>query len=344
MSFARKFVDELKDEDTSLMSDGVGASEFTGWVDTGCLAFNAAMSGSLYGGIPNNKVVMFGGDPATGKTYFMLSVLANFQVQNPEGIALYYDTETAVTKQMMESRGIDTTRVIRADVQTIQSFRTKVIRFLDKYEKEDEKTRPPAMLFLDSLGALSSEKEMTDTQEGKDTRDMTKAGLIKGLFRVLRIRLARSRVPMLVTNHVYTNVGGYGPPKIPSGGSGPIYNSDTIVTLAKAKDTEGEGDNKEVVGTILTVGMFKSRLSKENTVVKLRLSYETGLDRYYGLRAIAEKHGIFKKVSTRYELPDGRKLFGKQIDNGGEDVYTPEVLAQIEKACAKEFKYGVAGE
>ena len=195
-------------------------------------------------------------------------------------------------------------------------------------------------MVLDSLGQLSTTKEVEDTHEGKETRDMTKAQLIKATFRVLNLKLAKVNVPMVITNHVYDVIGSYVPMKEMGGGSGLKYTASQIVFLSKKKDRDG----KDVVGNIIRCRMIKSRFTKENKDVEVKLHYERGLDRYYGLVELAEKYGIFKKVSTRIELPDGKKVFGKTINDNPEEYFTDEILKQLDEAAAKEFMYGQDGD
>ena len=278
------------------------------------------------------------GESATGKTFFVLGVLKQFLTDNPEGGVIYFDTEAAVTKQMMEERGIDTKRVIISEPCSIEEFRTNATRILTTYI-ERGKDAPPMMMVLDSLGMLSSAKELADTEAGTDKRDMTKAQLLRGTFRVLSLKLAKANVPLLVTNHVYDVIGAYVPTKEISGGSGLKYAASSIVMLGKKKDKEGT----DVIGNIIKATMHKSRFTKEQKKIEVKLSYDTGLDRYYGLLDLAEKYDIIKKVSTRYELPDGRKVFGKAINNNPTEYYTPEIMEQLEVAAAKEFKYGQVG-
>ena len=201
-----------------MADDGSGSAEFGGFIDTGSFALNAVLSGSLYGGVPDNKISAFAGESATGKTFFVLGIVKSFLEKNPTGGVVYYDTEAAITKQMMQDRGIDTSRVIIAEPDTIQKFKTHALKLIDSYDRQDEKTRPPMMFVLDSLGMLSTSKEMDDSLEGKDTRDMTKSQIIKAAFRVLTLKLARVKIPLLVTNHVYELVGSYVPTKEISGG------------------------------------------------------------------------------------------------------------------------------
>ena len=334
--FFRNLVEDIKDKDTVIAADGTGSAEFTGTIDTGSFILNAAVSGSIFGGVPNNKVTAFAGESATGKTFFVLGVVQHFLSSNPDAGVVYYDTEAAVTKEMMEKRGIDTNRVILAEPDTIQSFRHHALKVIDAYDKQPKDRRPPMMFVLDSLGLLSTTKEMEDSSDGKETRDMTKAQLIKATFRVLTLKLAKVQIPMLVTNHVYDAVGSLFPTKEIGGGSGLKYAASTIVMLGKKKDKDGT----DVVGNIIKAKTYKSRLTKENKQVEVRLSFTKGLDRYYGLLDLAEKYGIVKKVSTRIEMPDGTKTFAKTIYNEPEKYFTEEVLEMIDKAARLEFMYG----
>ena len=332
MSFLNNVIAGI--DNTNIIATGENSSEFSGSIDTGSYILNAAMSGSLYGGVPNNKITAFAGESATGKTFFVLGVLKKFLDDNPDGGVIYFDTEAAVTKDMMETRGIDVNRVVISEPQSIEEFRTNAVRMLTSYL--DSKDQPPMMMVLDSLGMLSSAKELEDVESGKQTRDMTKSQLLRGTFRVLSLKLAKANVPLLVTNHVYDVIGSYIPTKEISGGSGLKYAASSIAMLTKKKDKDGT----DVIGNIIKVTMHKSRFTKENKKVEVKLSYDKGLDRYYGLLDLAEKYDIIKKVSTRYEMPDGSKVFGKAINENPEKYFTDEIMAQLEMAANAEFLYG----
>ena len=336
MSFLTDMVKGI--DNTSLLADGGNSSEFSGSIDTGSYILNAAISGSIYGGVPNNKITAFAGESATGKTFFVLGVLKQFLEDNKDGGVIYFDTEAAVTRQMMDDRGIDTKRVVISEPSSIEEFRTNATRILSTYI-EQGKDAPPMMMVLDSLGMLSSAKELADTESGSEKRDMTKSQLLRGTFRVLSLKLAKANVPLLVTNHVYDVIGAYIPTKEITGGAGLKYAASSIAMLGKKKDKDGT----DVVGNIIKVTMHKSRFTKEQKKVEVKLSYDTGLDRYYGLLDLAEKYDIIKKVSTRFELPDGRKVFGKAINNNPTEYFTDDIMAQLEVAAGKEFKYGQVG-
>ena len=333
MDFLKDIVKEIGDEYTKLASDIDDSEEF---VDTGSYIFNGLVSGSIFGGVSGNKITAIAGESSTGKTFFSLAVVKNFLDSNPTGYCLYFDTEAAVNKQLLESRGIDMDRLVVVNVVTIEDFRSKALRAVDMYLKTPEDDRNPCMFVLDSLGMLSTEKEITDALNDKQVRDMTKSQLVKGAFRMLTLKLGQAKIPMIVTNHTYDVIGAYVPTKEMGGGSGLKYAASTIIYLTKKKEKDGTS----VVGNLIKAKTAKSRLSKENKDVTVRLYYdERGLDRYYGLLELGESTGVIKKVGNRYEI-DGKKVYAKEVYSNPEKYFTPELMEQLDEAAGKEFSYG----
>jgi len=335
MSFLKNIVKELDNEYAGLADDGV-VGDTGSFIDTGSYAFNALISGSIYGGLPSNKVTALAGESSTGKTFYALGIAGNFLRTNGQAGVVYFETEGALTKDMLQERGIDTKRFVIVPVSTIQEFRTQASKILDAYEKTPKKDRPPLMLFLDSLGMLSTAKEMEDTLEGKDTRDMTRAQLIRGAFRVLSLKLAKLDIAMVVTNHTYAAVGAYIPTKVMGGGDGLKYAASTIVFLSKSQDKDGT----EVIGNIIKCKLEKSRFTREKSMVETKLSFTKGLDRYHGLTDLAVEAGIWKAQGGRIEVHDGRKVFGKNIANNPSDFFSEDILAQLDKYCKSKYNYG----
>ena len=340
MDFLKDIAKQAGNEYAGLVADGVEAGDVDSYIDTGSYIFNALLSGSIFGGLPSNKITALAGESATGKTFFLQGICKNFLDSNPDAGVIYFESESAITKQMVIDRGIDPNRMVIFPVTTVQEFRTQSLKVMEKYLDQDESDRKPILLCLDSLGMLSTTKEVEDTADGKETRDMTRAQVLKAAFRVLTLKLGRAKIPMIVTNHTYDVVGSMFPTKEMGGGSGLKYAASSIVYLSKKKEKDGT----EVIGNIVHCKNQKSRLTIENKMVDVRLTYDKGLDRYYGLIELAVKYGIFKQVSTRIELPDGTKQYGKTINNSPEKYFTDEIMKQIDEAAMKEFKYGNISE
>ena len=336
MGFLDTVIKDSGNEFASVVSDGVAAGDITSYVDTGSYIFNALVSGSLFGGLPSNKVTALAGESSTGKTFFALSVVRNFLDANPTGGCIYFESESAISKEMIETRGIDSKRMIIMPVGTIEEFRTQACRILDKYLKEPKEDRVPMLFVLDSLGMLSTSKEMEDVANDKQVRDMTKSQLIKGAFRVLTLKLGQAQVPMIVTNHTYDVIGSYVPQKEMGGGTGLKYAASTIIYLGKKKEKDGT----EVVGNIIKCEAKKSRLTKEGSKIETRLFFdERGLDRYYGLLELGEQYGVFQRKGNRVVVGES-SVYPSVILANPEKYFTEEIMTQLEEAAQKEFSYG----
>ena len=334
--FLKDIIKETGNEYAGLVSDGIDSADVTSFIDTGSYSFNALLSGTIYGGMPGNKITAIAGEAATGKTFFALGICKAFLDKDPEAGIIYFESESAISKDMIEARGIDSKRMVIVPVATVQEFRSQSIKILDKYIEQTEKNRKPLMFVLDSLGMLSTTKEMEDTAAGKETRDMTRSQIVKSTFRVLTLKLGKANIPMIMTNHTYDVIGSMFPQKEMGGGSGLKYAASSIIYLGKRKEKDGT----EVVGNIIHCKNYKSRLTKENAQIDVKLTYKKGLDKYYGLIGLAEEGGIFKKVSTRYEMPDGSKVFGKNINDNPDKYFTKEVLDKIDEIAKRKFSYG----
>ena len=333
MDLLNEIVKEIGSDYAKIASDKEDKEQF---IDTGSYIFNGLVRGSILGGVSSNRITAIAGETSTGKTFFSLAVVKNFLDNNPNGYVLYFDTESAVNRELLETRGIDTRRVGHIEVVTVEEFRNKALKALDIYLDKPIEERTPCLFVLDSLGMLSTEKEIRDALEDKNVRDMTKSQLVKGAFRMLTLKLGQANVPLIVTNHTYDVIGAYVPTKEMGGGSGLKYAASTIIYLSKAKEKDGT----EVIGNVITAKTVKSRLSKENKAVKIRLFFdERGLDKYYGLLDLAEKHDIVKKVGNRYEIK-GKKVYAKEVYSNPEKYFDAEIMQALDEVSKKEFSYG----
>jgi RecA/RadA recombinase len=337
VNFLQDVVKEIGNEYAGLVSDGVAAGDTSGFIDTGSYIFNALVSGSIYGGVPSNKITAIAGESSTGKTFFCLGIVQHFLDSNPDAGVIYFESESAISKQMIEDRGIDSQRMMIVPVTTVQEFRTQAIKILDKYLEQKPEQRQPMMFVLDSLGMLSTSKEIEDSEAGKETRDMTRAQVVKSIFRVLTLKLGKANVPLLVTNHTYDVVGAYVPTKEMGGGSGLKYAASTIIYLSKKKEKDSK--SKEVVGNIIKCKAAKSRLTKENSDVETRLYYDRGLDKYYGLLELGEKYGVFEKRGSRIVVGES-SVYPSTVLADPEKYFTPEIMQALDECAAKEFRYG----
>ena len=333
MSIFDTLAKEAKNDYAQLVSN---TEHDQGFIGTGSYILNAQLSGSIYGGIPNNRVTAIAGEQATGKTFYAIGIANTFLNDHLDGAVFYFDSEAAATPDLFRDRGLDPSRVWHFPIDTIEEFRTQMIRILDNLLKTPEKDRKPLLVILDSLGMLASNKEMEDAMNDKQVRDMTKSQTIKSVFRIITSKLGKLKIPMIVTNHTYKTMNPYGDPTDMGGGSGLKYAASTIMTLTKSKEKDS---SKEIIGNIIKVKTYKSRLTKENTQIATRLFFDSrGLDEYYGLLELGEKHGIFIRKGNRILVGES-SVYPSAILADPLKYFTKEVMQALDEAASKEFKY-----
>lgn len=334
MSFIKKLIKATKNDLATIAEDGV-IGDVHGFIDTGSYTLNALLSGSIFNGFAEGKVTGLAAEQACGKTFILLSAAKNFLDADPKNIVVYYDSEAAISKSLLINMGIPLDRFILVPVNTIEEFRKSVFSVLDEYKATPQDEKGKLFLCLDSLGMLSSNKEVNDIADGKDTRDMTKAQLIKGTFRAITLRLGELRVAMAVTAHTYDSMGAMFPTKEVAGGKGLLYAASTIVMFGKRKEKDGS----EQIGVNIRAKMYKSRFTIEGSEHYFVLDFGKGMQKYSGLVDLALEGGIWSQLSKRIELPDGSKVFESKIYKEPENYFTKEVLDEIDAFAKTKYSY-----
>ena len=178
-------------------------SEIDHFIPTGNYHLNACLTGSLFGGYPNNRAVALAGPSGTGKTYLALNAIK--QAQQLGYSIVFYDSENAVDKGVVEKFGIDPSKFRYEPCNTVQEFRTSISAITDVLIEQKNKgiELPKIMIVLDSAGNLATQKEIDDAKSGSSKADMTRAKLLKSTFRILMTKFGICKIPFLFTNHTY---------------------------------------------------------------------------------------------------------------------------------------------
>lgn len=352
-----KELSKISGFETGSILENNSFSEVDEWIPTGNYLLNAQISGSLFGGVPNTRSFGLMGDPGTGKSFVCLNVVREAQKKGYN--VIYCDTEGAIDKSSAVKFGIDSTNIRYQPIQTVSQFQTFSSNLIDLVKKARSKGETPKiLLILDSLGMLSTDKELADAMKGHNAADMgAKAKELRKLFRVITLDLTAAKIPLICTNHVYAG-GGYVPTKESSGGDGPIFAMSVVAFLSKAQLKDGSGTK---TGIVVTSNLKKSRFTIPEQV-KFHISFSHGMNPYVGLQdyvsweACGIERGKFEEVknpetgkkesifkpnasSTRW----GVKHLGKTVASTElftDKVFTKEVLEQLdENAIKPKFKF-----
>jgi RecA/RadA recombinase len=344
---AFKVLDSLNPEASFL--DNNTLSNVSSFIDTGSMALNGIIGGSLYKGIPSGRIIGFSGPTSCGKTYIINKILAN--AQKAGRYVVIFDTENAVDAQSATNMGMDPSKVKYCPVETVEQCRNQVSQFLDTVI--EKKLKGQFIISIDSLGNLVSTKEMADVTAGKEAMDMgARAKGLKSMLRVLTHKAAKADVPIVFSNHIYTNPTEMFPGvvKQQSGGSGPLYMSSVLVQMAvKNERTNGSNQSKEASDEIIPMakdvnGVTLRALTIKNRIVppfletEMYLNFKNGLAKYSGLLEMALGYGVVVQSGATYALADGTKLGYYKSWRTDEQVWS-KILPGIEKCLQEQLKY-----
>lgn len=328
-------------------------SEIDEFIPTGNYMLNAQLSGSLFGGIPNTRSLGIMGDPGTGKSFVCLNVAR--EAQRIGYNVIYCDTEGALDKASAIKFGIDPDLIRYQPIKTVSQFTTFVsnlIKFIRGSREKGEE--PKILLIVDSLGMLTTDKELSDAEKGHNAADMgSKAKELRKLFRIITLDLTANKIPLICTNHVYSG-GGFFPTKESSGGDGPIFAMSVVSFLSKAQLRGSDGSTR--TGIIVTSNLKKSRFTVP-IQTKFHISWTNGMNPYVGLEEYIswEACGIGRGKFEEEKDKDGNKIkvykenksstrwavkhLGKTVTSSQlftPEVFTEDVLKQLDDNIIKE--------
>ena len=343
---AFKVLDDLN-PDAAFLNENT-LSTVKEWIDTGCMALNAIISGSLYGGIPVGRITGFAGPQACGKTLMVNKIMANAQKKGMH--VVYFDTENALDPETAISLGCDPKKIKHCPTEIIEECRNQIVKFLKTIIEKGLQGK--VLLAIDSLGNLISAREAKVIEDGKDSADMgARAVALKSMLRAITHAAAKANCPVVFTNHIYDNPGALYPTliKSQSGGSGPLYMSSVLVQMATKQERVGKSDNKNASDDVTPLskdvnGLTMRALTTKNRFVppflecEMYLNFRTGLSKYSGLLEMAEGYGIIHKQGHRYAV--GEEVLGFYKDFKDDDsIWESKILPLLENKLKQELKF-----
>jgi len=369
-------LNEFLSSDVNPIGSLIAENEFIDtkeFISSGVYALDALLSTRvLKGGIPNNKVIVIGGQSGTGKTFLTLNFAKQAQLQGY--YIIYIDSEGAIDNDLVTKFGMDSSMFRIDPVATVEQLKIYMAKFIKKMEdmRKEGYELPKVLICLDSMGNLASNKEVNDAETGSEKADMTRAKQLKSIFRIVTHKLGVLGIPMILTNHTYMSMDMY-PKEIFSGGSGAVYNASILLMITKAKLKTGDEDELDLgqSGIIVTAKTQKNRLAKPKKV-KFEISFNSGANPYKGLESWCtienfEKVGIAKGKMEMVDIVDtetgeitgtkpgikaggirwyirhlDKSIFTKQLHTS--KVFTPEVLEALAPIMEEYFRYSSAVE
>ena len=318
-------------------------SNVSGYIDTGNYSLNAIISGSVFGGVPFGRVCGFFGPPATGKTLIVNKIVANAQKMGMR--AIYFDSEQALDKQVAMRLGCDVEKIKHLPVEIIEECRNQSFQILTKLIEMGIKKK--AIIVVDSIGALNTAKELSDSLDNKNASDMgLKAKQLKSLLLKMTYRAAKSETPVLFTNHIYESVGDLYPSMVKkqAGGMSPLFIASLLVQLSttniKVADDKGVVGklSDKISGANLRAFITKNRFVPPYLSTEMYLNFKTGLDKYSGLLELAVNLGFITQNGSSYALGDKKLGYASTFEKSPE-FWENGPLKELDAMLRKELTY-----
>lgn len=292
---------------------------------------NLAFTGNVDGGMPSGLTII-AGESKSFKSALSLYCMKAYLDKHKDAVAVFYDTEGGITPDYLKSFKIDTDRVLHIPVDHIEQLKFDMVKKLEEIKKGEK-----VFFLVDSIGQISSKKEIDDATDEKSVADMTRAKALRSLMRLCTMQFMKKELPAIMINHVYANIGGNVPGVTMGGGGGIVYSANTVWIISKAQEKEGT----DLVGWNFTINSVKSRFVREKSKFPLLVLYEKGINKYSGLLDIALDMGFVEKPSmgwyTRPLIEGDRKWRAK--DTNCAEFWDPLLTDEhFKDACAQKFQ------
>lgn len=321
-------------------------SNVDGWLDTGSMVLNGIVSGSLFGGIPKNRMTLLAGPSMTGKSFILQKILANAQKEGL--IPVIFDSENAIDKDGAEALGLDVSKVKYVPVFSIEECRNTIYDFLMKVKEKGQEGK--FIIAIDSLGNMESQLQIGRMTKNNVSADMgSRAKAMKTLLRTCTQLSGLTKTTILATNHIYEDPAAMFPTLVKAmpGGTAAVYLPSVTIQLARKpvkedKNTDGKlaALQKNYSGVILRALTVKNRFIKQYLQGEMYLSFERGLNKYYGLLDLAVGLGAVIQSGATYQLPDGTKLGYYSTWKDDTELWDNTIVPVIEEKIKTEWKYG----
>lgn len=295
---------------------------------------NLALSGRLDGGLTPG-LTFLAGESKSFKSLLGLMLVKAYMKKHSDAVCLFYDSEFGITPDYIESNGIDTDRVLHIPIEHLEQLKFDISKRLEDIERGDK-----VIIFVDSVGNLASKKEVEDALEGKSAADMTRAKVMKSLWRIVTPHLTTKDIPCVAINHTYQTMELYSK-AIMSGGTGGMYSANQVFVITKAQDKDG----KELMGYNFTINIEKSRFVREKSKFPFNVRFEDGINKWSGLLEIAVESGFVVKPSngwySRVDVETGeveeKKFRAKDTDS--KDFWMPVLTSkQFQEYLSRRYQ------
>ena len=291
---------QFKSHQVAYFLDGAQQTptDITDWVSTGSTLLDLAISNTPNGGLAAGRITEINGLEGTGKSLIGAHALASTQKKG--GLAVYIDTESAVSSEFLRSIGVDTKSMMYIHLETVEDIFDAIETIVTKIRESDNDRL--VTILVDSLAAASTKVEM-DADFDKDGWATSKAIVLSKAMRKITQLTARQKVCLIFTNQLRQKMGVmFGDPWTTSGGKALPFHASTRIRLknmGQIKDTK-----KNTIGIKIRAQVIKNRLGPPLRSAEFPLYFDKGIDDFGSWLTIMKDHKLVKQAGAWYTYTD----------------------------------------
>ena len=336
---------QFKDMKVAYFLDGTDTTptDIKDFVSTGSTMLDLAISNKPDGGIAVGRITELNGLESSGKSLLGAHMLA--ETQKKGGVAVYIDTETAVSTEFLSAIGVDVESMLYLHLETVEDIFSAIEEIVAKV-RESDKDRLVTIL-VDSLAAASTKVEM-EAEFDKDGWATSKAIVISKAMRKITQMIGRQKIALVFTNQLRQKLGVmFGDPWTTSGGKALPFHASTRIRLKNMGQIK-DSKKKNILGMKCRAQIVKNRLGPPLRHADYDMYFDSGIDNYGGWLNVMKEHKLVKSGGAWYTLEYRKKEYKFQSKDFKELMETNDGLRnhlykQICEKCILEYQKGKVG-
>jgi len=299
-----------------LEGDTDAPSEVTEWISTGSTMLDLAISNRPNGGLPVGRIIEITGLEASGKSLLAAHALADTQKKG--GLAVYIDTENAISREFLEAIGVNLKDMLYVPLETIEDIFDAMDSIVESVRKASRSRI--VTIVVDSVAGASTKQEMAADYD-KDGWATSKAIILSKAMRKITNFVGRERICLIFTNQLRTRLGvTFGDQWTTSGGKAIAFHSSVRLRLKSVGQIKLKVDGRdEILGITTRAQVVKNRMGPPLRSVDYDIYFDSGIDDYGSWLTMMKNYGLVSQAGAWY-------------------TYTNTDTGEIIKFQSKDFK------
>jgi recombination protein RecA len=322
-----------------LEGDSGSPSDVDEWISTGSTMLDLAISNRPNGGLPVGRIIEITGLEASGKSLLAAHALADTQKKG--GLAVYIDTENAISREFLEAIGINLKDMLYVPLETVEDIFDAIDSIVESIRKNSKNRL--VTIVVDSVAGASTKQEMAADYD-KDGWATSKAIILSKAMRKITNFVGRERICLIFTNQLRTRLGvSFGDQWTTSGGKAIAFHSSVrlrLKSVGQIKLAKSIDAPEAVVGITTRAQVVKNRMGPPLRSVDYEIYFDSGIDDYGSWLTMMKNFNLVTQAGAWYTYTNtdtGEIVKFQSKDFKSKLIDDPEMKEQVYKTICEKY-------